>query len=106
MPECEVSANSRGISYNQTWLSNAIPLKNEKFESCLRFAPRNSTAAEPEKCSADLFDATTKIECNEFIHASDERNLQTEVKKLWDTFHVEKTFHFSNAILFVFDGFS
>lgn len=81
MPECETSDNNRGIPFNQTWLNNAIPIKNEKFENCLRFAPRNLTTIEAEKCSADMFDTTTKIECSDFIYASDEQNLQTEVKR-------------------------
>lgn len=80
VPECEVGANIRTLPYNQTWLSNAIPLKNDKFESCVRFAPRNSAAIETGQCDGNLFDTKSKIECSEFVYASDERNLQTEVR--------------------------
>lgn len=80
VPECETSSsNNRDIPYNQTWLKNAIPLKDKKYENCFRFASQNSTFRERGKCSADMFDTTRKIECSEFIYASDERNLQTEV---------------------------
>lgn len=81
MPECDVVSenNNRDIPYNQTWLNHAIPLKNEKFEKCLRFAPQNAATGEPGKCSADMFDMTKRIECREFVYASDERNVQTEV---------------------------
>lgn len=82
MPECEFDTNIRNNAYNRSWLNNAIPSKNDKFENCLRFAPRNVSRIGPGKCSADRFDTTTKIECSEFIHASDERNLQTEVNGL------------------------
>lgn len=80
--ECDIDDDNRNIPYNRTWLNNAIPLvplNNDKFESCLRFAPQNSSTIGTEKCSADMFDTATKIKCSEFIHASDERNLQTEV---------------------------
>lgn len=84
MPECEFDANNRNIPFNRTWLNNAIPLKNDQYENCQRFAPQNLSSFGPGKCSADMFDTATKIECSEFIYASDERNLQTEVNKLCD----------------------
>lgn len=83
MPECEIGND---IPFNQPWLKNAIPSTNGKFDNCYRYAPKNLTTADPGKCSADMFDASRKIACTEFIHATDERNLQTEVKTKYDDF--------------------
>lgn len=80
MPECEVGSNNRDLPYDRSWLKIAIPLENGKFDSCYRYAPINKTIIEPpNQCSADMFDKTNKIKCTEYIHASDERNVQTEV---------------------------
>lgn len=80
MPECEDGKNNRDIIYDQLWLKNAIPTKDKKLESCYRFKPKNFTISEPpNQCTADMFDSTTKITCTEYIYASDENNLQTEV---------------------------
>lgn len=76
VPECEFGENNRDLSYDQPWLKNAIPPFKEKFDSCQRYAPKNWITSQ---CSADMFNVSTKIECTEYIHASDERNLQTEV---------------------------
>lgn len=79
VPECEFSEDNRDLPFNQPWLNNAIPSKNGKLDNCYRYAPKNE-AIEPGKCSADMFDTSMKIPCTEYIHASDERNMQTEVK--------------------------
>lgn len=79
MPECEFGANNRELPFNQPWLSDAIPLENGKLDNCHRYAPRNWSAGEPGRCNANMFDTSTKISCNEFIYASDEKNIQTEV---------------------------
>lgn len=76
MPECEFAVNNRDLQYNQPWVNYAIPFKNDKPDNCYRFAPKNWTAAQ---CNADMFDVFTKIPCTEYVHATDERNLQTEV---------------------------
>lgn len=76
VPECEFGMNNRDLPYNQSWLRHAIPSTNEKFDSCSRYAPKYWVTSQ---CSADMFDAATEISCTEYIHASDERNLQTEV---------------------------
>lgn len=83
MPECEIGDNNRDIAYEQPWLNYAIPVKNDKFDNCFRYAPKNLTATPNESgiCSADMFDTSKKIACTEFIHASNEINLQTEVHK-------------------------
>lgn len=82
VPECELGNNNRELTFNQPWLENAIPSKNGKFDKCQRYAPKNWTIDEPGKCSADMFDTSNKIKCTEFVYGSDERNLQTEVKKI------------------------
>lgn len=81
MPECDIGNSNNDIVFDQPWLSHAIPKKNDKFDNCFRYAPKNSTATPNAlgTCSADMFDTTTKIACTEFIHASNEINVQTEV---------------------------
>lgn len=80
MPECEFGSNNRELPFNQPWLSDAIPSENGKFDNCHRYAPKNWSAIEPGQCNANMFDTLTKIPCNEFIYASDEKNIQTEVE--------------------------
>lgn len=83
MPECEFGDNNRNLPYDRPWLTNAIPLKDGKLDSCNRYAPKNKTIIEPpNQCSADMFDSTKKITCSEFIHDSDEKNIQTEVERI------------------------
>lgn len=79
MPECDVGENNREIAYNSTWSKYAIPTLNGKFEKCFRYAPTNPITHESGQCTADMFDNSTKIGCTEFIYASDEKNIQTEV---------------------------
>lgn len=79
MPECEFGENDRNIPYNQPWLDNAIPSSNGKFDNCHRYAPKNWGENSSGQCTADMFDTSMKIPCNEFIYATDERNIQTEV---------------------------
>lgn len=82
MPECEAGENNRDLPYDQPWLKNAIPLENGKLDHCHRFSPKNRTIIEPtNQCSANMFDSSTKIACTEYIYASDEKNIQTEVYK-------------------------
>lgn len=83
MPECDVGANNRDIKYDQEWLKLAIPFNdNNHPESCTRYAPNNISAVKSRQCSAELFDKSTKIECSEFVYASDEKNVQTEVSEI------------------------
>lgn len=82
MPECEAGKSNRILPYNPPWLKNAIPFENGKIDRCHRFTPKNRTIMEPaHQCSADMFDPSTKIACTEYIYASDEKNVQTEVPK-------------------------
>lgn len=81
MPECDVGANNREIPFNQSWLENAIPFSDGKINQCQRFAPMNRTIADGGECSADMFDTSLEIACSEYIHASDEINVQTEVNQ-------------------------
>lgn len=79
MPECDVGENNRDIPYNQDWLQYAIPISNGQFDKCFRYAPQNTSNITNNRCTADMFDTTTKIACSEFIYSSDEINAQTEV---------------------------
>lgn len=83
MPECEIGTNNRDLPFHQPWLKNAIPSENGKFESCNRYALKNETIFESaNQCNADMFDKSMKIKCTEYIHESDEKNVQTEVNLL------------------------
>lgn len=79
MPECEINENNRDIGYDQPWLRNAIPFTDGKIENCYRYAPINKTNSNADQCSSDMFDTSKKIPCTEFIYASNEKNVQTEV---------------------------
>lgn len=79
VPECDVGENDREIAYDQPWLSSAIPYSNHKFDQCFRYAPKNFSTHQNGICSTEMFDNATKIPCTEFIYASDEINIQTEV---------------------------
>lgn len=82
VPECEFDGESdRNIPYDQPWLKNAIPFESGKIDHCRRYALKNLSAIAGGQCDANMFDTTTKVSCNEFIYASDERNIQTEVGK-------------------------
>lgn len=79
MPECEFGKNNREIPYDSPWAHYAIPSLNGKIDRCFRYAPKNLTIIEGSQCNADMFDNSTKIECTEFIFATGERTIQTEV---------------------------
>lgn len=82
MPECEFADNNREIPFDQPWLSNAIPYSNDGIDNCFRYAPKNQTNEKSGECAADLFNKSVRIACSEYVYASDERNVQTEVKEL------------------------
>lgn len=81
MPDCDVVDDS---AYNQSWLQFAIPSSNGKIENCARYAPLHRNALNTSSvgnflCNVDSFNTSEKIACSEYIHESNERNLQTEV---------------------------
>lgn len=84
IPECDVGDN-REIVYEQPWLRNAIPIaenSNGKLNNCVRYAPRiknSSIESSTEKCDIDIFNTSEQIECSDFVYATDEKNVQTEV---------------------------
>lgn len=82
MPECDIDGvGNRDLLYDQQWLPYAIPHSDGKYDNCYRYAPKHSTAAIGSgQCNADMFNTSMKIACTEFVYASDERNIQTEVK--------------------------
>lgn len=79
MPGCDIGENNREIEYDQPWLNFAIPHSNGKIKNCVRFAPLEGHESESDRCSAEMFNRSIEIECFEFIYASDETNIQTEV---------------------------
>lgn len=81
MPECDaVGVNNRELTFNQPWLRYAIPSSDGQYDNCYRYAPTHSNTSGPGQCSTDMFDTSKKIACTEFVYASGERNIQTEVK--------------------------
>lgn len=79
VPECDIGDNNREIPYNQQWVNFSIPTaSNGKLKDCVRYAPIYSAGGNIQ-CTADMFNASVEIKCSEFIYATDERNLQTEV---------------------------
>lgn len=82
MPGCDIGVDNREIPFDQLWLPNAIPSTNGRIDSCFRYALKNETNFGNVQCSAEMFDENVKIACSEYIYASDERNLQTEVKSI------------------------
>lgn len=84
IPECDFGENNREIEYDQPWLRSAIPTQsNGKLKNCLRYAPisKNETVTIRTGCSADMFNTTVEMTCSEFIYSSDEKNIQTEVRR-------------------------
>lgn len=82
VPECDVGGDDREIKYDQPWLHNAIPTSGGKLKNCMRFAPiiiSDGFASGRNECTTDLFNTSVEIECSEFVYASDEKNVQTEV---------------------------
>ncbi|XP_031627744.1 uncharacterized protein LOC116343679 [Contarinia nasturtii] len=75
--ECDVGDNNRKISFDQAWLKYAIPSTKSGFEKCVRYAPINSVTS--NKCDANSFNTSRIIGCTEFIYATDEMNVQTEL---------------------------
>lgn len=112
VPECDVGDNNRVISYDQPWLSYAIPTTSNGYENCLRFAPI-ATTTDGQQCSADRFNTSKQIACTEFVYTTDETNVQTEVRFLkLDSFYScllfslvrERNVHnFGGWFIFVFE---
>lgn len=77
-----MNVDNRKLEYHQPWLSFVIPSSNDTFENCYRYAPINTTlSADKNQCNSNQFDPTQKIKCAEYVYASDEINLQTEVSE-------------------------
>lgn len=82
VPECDVG-DGRDIAYEQSWLRNAIPtMENGKLHNCARYAPligNSSAESSLEQCGSHMFNTSEQIECSDFVYATDENNIQTEV---------------------------
>lgn len=90
MPECDVGESNRAMEFDQPWLHYAIPSSNNQLKNCVRYAPIETNAGSGNvTCNANMFNTSVEIACSEFIYASDEKNIQTEVSTLW----IENTFH-------------
>lgn len=94
MPNCDIGENNREISYDQPWLSNAIPSSSGTFDSCSHYALKDNILIRPGQCNANVFNTSMKVKCSEFVYASDEKNLQTEVSQRSKQFLQEKCIHF------------
>lgn len=84
MSECDFQGvNNRTLSYDQQWLPFAIPSTDGNYDKCHRYAPEHMATpgiiSGDSRCSSDMFNTSMKIACTEYVHASDEKNLQTEV---------------------------
>lgn len=75
--------NNREIQYDQPWLRSAIPFPKNKADKCFRYALKNYTQIRGDQCNGEMFDNSTKIACTEFVYASDEKNVQTEVRSMF-----------------------
>lgn len=89
MPECDDDIDIRELQYDQPWLHFAIPSSSaNKIENCVRYAPllRNETSARQggsNQCTSDMFNTSQTIACSEYVYASDEKNIQTEVSIIY-----------------------
>lgn len=84
MPECDdITVSNHELGFDQPWLNFTVPPDSvpiKEVDGCVRYAPIN--AAQPNgvgQCTTDSFNTTHLIECTEFVYATDERNIQTEV---------------------------
>lgn len=87
MPECDIDGNDRDVPLDQPWLSLAIPSSNGKLNNCVRYAPiiMNGSSTSPigkNQCNSDMFNTSLTIPCTENVYASDEMNVQTEVRTI------------------------
>lgn len=81
MPECD-GINAENREFDQRWLNFTIPLdstaNNNKVANCVRYAP-STWSNETRQCVPESFNTMQTVQCTEYVHASDERNIQTEV---------------------------
>ncbi|XP_043267859.1 solute carrier family 22 member 5-like [Venturia canescens] len=75
VPECENSTHSE---LYPEWIDDAIPKTNRKFESCTRYAVRDSTNGS-STCSASSF-TMEKQRCDAWVYDPSERTILNE----WD----------------------
>ena len=78
IPECDSMAGT--ANYDQPWIRNAIPFKNDRPQKCLRFAQarNDSELGDRQVCSAELFNTSVTERCNEFVFKTDEVNILNE----------------------------
>lgn len=77
IPQCDDYGD---ILYEPAWINDAIPLKNGVPEQCLRFSMTNEfNDTSHTSCTANIFNRSRIIRCNEFVYKTDEVNLVNEV---------------------------
>lgn len=65
-------------TYDQDWLSNAIPYKNGRPEKCLRYGALHGPAFDGQ-CPKSLFNESNVIGCDEYVFKTDEYRIMREV---------------------------
>ncbi|XP_066909702.1 organic cation transporter protein [Halyomorpha halys] len=79
VPECETDITS----YDNPWLSNALPFKDGKVENhCLRYKSSNTTYH--QNCSKDIFIKGQIEECHSFVFKNNEMTIIKEFNLLCD----------------------
>lgn len=56
-----------------------------KLKNCMRYASIHENSQSYE-CTSTSFNTSAEIECSEFIYATDEKNIQTEVQTICSDF--------------------
>lgn len=65
--------------YLPPWINNSVPIENGVPARCSRYESRNSSAVDEFECTADLFNRSNVVQCNEFVYKNEERTIATEV---------------------------
>ena len=80
IPECDSMEGS--TIYDEPWLHQAIPFKNNRLQKCLRFATshnqNDSTDGDELVCPVKLFNRSETQRCAEFVFKTDEVNIVNE----------------------------
>lgn len=72
IPECDLNSSS----YNTDWLEFTVPFKDGKPSECYRYEANIDNPT----CTADNFNQSSAILCNDFIYKGDEKTIVNE----WD----------------------
>ncbi|RVE42198.1 hypothetical protein evm_013147 [Chilo suppressalis] len=64
----ECGEEPRGLTFNQDWISYAIPPATNGFSSCERYAPTGGTGS-LDTCPLELFNQNEVVRCEGFVYA-------------------------------------